>query len=75
MSRRKRTQAAEAEQLSTSSLPAAKKRGVTLKTAVLEYNRELNTSVWMKFDVANCDCVVVLKVEVCGLHPVSSKSI
>ena len=65
MSGRKRTRAAEAE---PSGLPAAKKRGVTLKTAekwVVEYDRELNTTVWLKFDVADRDRVVALKCAVC----------
>ena len=45
----------------------AKKRGVSKKTAekwVLENDRELNTSVWLKFD-ADRDHVVVLKCAVC----------
>ena len=54
---------------STSGLPDPKRRGVSKKTAekwVVENDKELNMSVWLKLDVADCDHVVTLKCAVCS---------
>ena len=66
MSGRKRARETQLEAAATSDCPA-KKRGVSKKTAekwVLENDRELNTSVWLRFD-ADRDHVVALKCAVC----------
>ena len=58
-----------AEAPSTSGLPETKKRGVSKKTAekwVVENDKELNMSVWLKFEVADRDHVVALKCAVCS---------
>lgn len=60
-------QAAEAP---STSDPLAKKRVVTKKTVekkwIVENDKELNTSVWLKFDLANHDHMVALKCAVCS---------
>ena len=51
----------------SSSVPLAK-RGVNKRTAdkwLAEYDKELNTSVWLKYELADRDNVVALKCAVC----------
>ena len=52
----------------SSEHPPAKKRAVSRKTIkkwVMENNRTLNTSVWLKFDMADRDNVLALRCDVC----------
>ena len=51
----------------SSSVPLTK-RGVYKRTAdkwLSEYDKELNTSVWLKYELADCDHAVTLKCAVC----------
>jgi hypothetical protein len=65
MSGRKRPHAVD-ESSSASATPA--KRGVNKRTAdkwLAEYDKTLNTSIWLKYELADRDHVVALKCSVC----------
>ena len=54
---------------SSSEDPPGKKRAVSWKTVekwVMENDRTLNTSVWLKFDMADRDHVLALRCDVCS---------
>ena len=68
MSGQKRSRATD-EELPSTSAPPAKKRGVSKRTAdkwLAEYDKTLNTSVWLKYELADRDHVVALKCAVCS---------
>ena len=67
MSGRKRPRAVSVDKTPSSSVPLVK-RGVNKCTAdkwLAEYDKELNTSVWLKYELADRDHVVAQKCAVC----------
>ena len=68
MSGRKRPCALSVDKTPSSSVPLAKRGSINKRTAdkwLAEYDKELNTSVWLRYELADRDHVVALKCAVC----------